>query len=321
MYVACRGKGTPTVDARGRPPQHGRRVDPPERPGADPGNGAARASPETTRVCALRPPGHRDRTEDDAAGAIRSGCRARRARWSTDLRALQRVAKIPGPYVFVGSLDGRARSRASTRASIPTTWSGSCSSRRIPETMPRRTCSVSDWNAYDQLLLSRSDRAGATTPTTRPSTSAAASPRCDAPGSEATRQIPMVVITRGQSFGIPGAVGRAPRRRVVRRARTTSPSSAAGDAAPRQRSERTRGRVRGPGDRHRRRGAGHHRGPRRADRHSPGAQNAPSITSMHRLAPRGREHRRDVEAQRAGPRCRDARRASASPACGAGAAW
>jgi pimeloyl-ACP methyl ester carboxylesterase len=158
---------------------------------------------KTTRVCAYDRPGT----------AIAPGMTSRSdpvrmprdtGEMVKDLRALQRAAKIPGPYVFVGHSMGGLIARQYTSLH-PDAVAGLVLVEAIPESM-ETDLSISDWNAYDQLLLAPptglGDYVDGETVDFRRSFA-----QMRAAGVKPPKRIPMVVITRGQSFGIPGAVG------------------------------------------------------------------------------------------------------------------
>jgi pimeloyl-ACP methyl ester carboxylesterase len=202
VHVTCRGRGKPTVMLEGGLhstadvwilPNDPAQTQPTVLP----------ALAETTRVCAYDRPGT----------AISSDMLSRsdpvRMPRSTgamvdDLRALQRAARITGPYVFVGHSMGGLIARQYTSLH-PDDVVGLVLVEAIPESMPT-DLSVSDWNTYDKLLLSvpsgQEDYPDVETVDFLRSFA-----QMRRAGVRPPRTIPMVVISRGQSFGIPGEVG------------------------------------------------------------------------------------------------------------------
>jgi pimeloyl-ACP methyl ester carboxylesterase len=173
MYVVCRGKGRPTVWLEGG--LHST-ADVWLLP-ADPAQTQETVLPalaRETRVCAYDRPGTAIATDmTSRSDPVRMPRTT--AEMVTDLRALQRVAKVPGPYVFVAHSMGGLVARQYTSLHADDIV-GLVLVEALPETMESRQ-SVSDWNAYDQFLLAVPNGLGPI-PTTRPSTSVAASPRC-----------------------------------------------------------------------------------------------------------------------------------------------
>ena len=202
IYLECRGHGKPTVMLEGG--LHGT-ADVWIQPNV-PGQTQPTVLPalaETTRVCAYdRPgtaiaPGQRSRSDPvrmpRTTGAI-----------VKDLRALQRAAKIPGPYVFVGHSMGGLVARQYTSL-YPDSVAGLVLVEAIPESM-ETDLSITNWNAYDQLLLAVPAAIG-NYPDTELVDFRQSFAEMRRAGVEPPRRIPAIVISRGQSFGIPGELG------------------------------------------------------------------------------------------------------------------
>jgi pimeloyl-ACP methyl ester carboxylesterase len=202
VYVVCRGKGTPTVMLEGGLHSTADVWILPSDP-AQTQETVLPALAKRTRVCAYDRPGTAiapDMTSrsDPVRMPRATGEMVR------DLRALQRAAKIPGPYVFVGHSMGGLIARQYTSLH-PDAVAGLVLVEAIPETV-ESDLSVSDWNAYDQLLLATpaglGDYVDGETVDFRRSFA-----QMRSAGVKPPERIPMVVISRGLSFGIPGPIG------------------------------------------------------------------------------------------------------------------
>ncbi len=202
LYLVCRGHGSPTVMLEGGlhstadvwiTPNEPAQTQPTVLP----------ALSETTRVCAYdRPgtaigPGLTSRS-DPVRMPRTTGAMVR------DLRALQRAAGLRGPYVFVAHSMGGLIARQYTSLH-PDEVAGLVLVEALPESM-ETDLSVSDWNTYDQLLIAPVEGIG-DYPDIETVDFRRSFEEMRAAGVKPPRRIPMVVISRGQSFGIPGAIG------------------------------------------------------------------------------------------------------------------
>jgi pimeloyl-ACP methyl ester carboxylesterase len=203
MFVECRGHGAPTVllesGLRTSASAWSTPKDPMQtQPTVFP------ALARVTRVCAYDRPGtvidaHRFSRSDPVRMPRSTGDLV------ADLRALVQAARIRGPYVLVGHSMGGLIVRQYTSLH-PSQVAGLVLVDAIPETM-ETDLSVSDWNAYDALLLAPppelADYPDLETVDFRRSFA-----QMRRAGIRPPRRIPYIVLSKGQSFGIPGRLGR-----------------------------------------------------------------------------------------------------------------
>ena len=204
IYLECHGRGSPTVMLEGglhatadvwSVPEDPSQPEPPVLP----------TLAATTRVCAYDRPGTAIGPENLSRSDPVRMPRTTGA-MVTDLRALQRAAKLRGPYVFVAhSMGGMIARQYTTRH--PESVAGMVLVEALPETM-ETDLSISDWNAYDQLLLAPvpvlGDYPDLETVDFRQSFA-----EIRRAGAGLPRRIPFIVISRGQTLGIPGTFGSA----------------------------------------------------------------------------------------------------------------
>ena len=203
IYLRCAGRGTPTVMLESGlhgPSGEWTTKDVPTQTQPTVFAGLAR----TTRVCAYDRPG-----TALGPGLLGRSDPVRMPRSTgamvADLRALQRAARIPGPYVFAGHSMGGLIVRQYTSL-YPRSVAGLVMVDALSETM-ETYLSISDWNAYNQLLPAppRGLEGFADSETVDFRQSFAQMRRA---GVRPPRRIPSIVISKGRPFGIPGRLGR-----------------------------------------------------------------------------------------------------------------
>jgi pimeloyl-ACP methyl ester carboxylesterase len=158
----------------------------------------------TSRVCAYDRPGTTLgpdlRSRSDAVRMPRSTGAA-----VTDLRALLRTARVPGPYVLVAHSTGGLIVRQFA-SRFPRRVAGLALVDAIPETMAG-DLSVRNWNAYNAAYLTAAppeyaDYANLETIDFRESFA-----QMRRLGTRPPRRIPLIVLSKGQPFGIPDPLG------------------------------------------------------------------------------------------------------------------
>lgn len=122
----------------------------------------------------------------------------------SDLHALLRVARIPGPYLLVGHSTGGLLVRLYT-GTYPREVVGLVLVDAIPETLPS-FLSISQWNAYDSryLIAPPPEFADYANLEVFDFIESFAQMRRVA---RPSRRIPTVVLSKGRSFGIPPPLG------------------------------------------------------------------------------------------------------------------
>jgi pimeloyl-ACP methyl ester carboxylesterase len=206
LYLECRGRGRPTVILEAGLRNRGDIWSTLQVPGQRrPTVFAALA--RTTRVCAYDRPG--TTVGVDVSGRSRSDpVRMPRSTGAAvaDLRALLRAARIRAPYVLVGHSTGGLIVRQYT-SRHPRRVAGLVLVDAIPETM-ERILPTSSWNAYNANYLTAppaplADYADLEYVDFRQSFA-----QMRRAGVRPPRRIPFIVLSKGQSFGIPGRLGR-----------------------------------------------------------------------------------------------------------------
>ncbi len=204
LYLECQGHGSPTVilEAGLR-----NRADIWSEP-ATPTQKQATVFPGVasfTRVCSYDRPGttlgadHRSRS--DPVRMPRTASEA-----VADLHALIKTARIPGPYILVGHSTGGLLVRLYT-SMYPREVRGVVLVDAIPETM-ETSLTVTQWNGYNAAYLTAAppQLAGyADLETFDFRRSFAEMRKAPTPA----RQIPLIVLSKGQPFGIPAPLGPA----------------------------------------------------------------------------------------------------------------
>ncbi len=202
IYLECRGRGRPTIileaGLRNRadiwseplvPNQRQRTVFP--------------ALARLTHVCAYDRPGTTlGATATSRSDPVRMPRTARDA--VADLHALVRAARIPGPYLLVGHSTGGLLVRLYT-GTYPRDVVGLVLVDAIPEVLPS-FMTISQWNAYDSryLIAPPPEFAGyADLEVFDFVASFAQTRRVVRP----PRRIPLTVLSKGRSFGIPPPLG------------------------------------------------------------------------------------------------------------------
>jgi pimeloyl-ACP methyl ester carboxylesterase len=201
LYLSCRGEGAPTVIFEAGLHNRGDVWSAPAEPGLPT---VLPAVARMTRVCAYDRPGTTLGTNlfsrSDAVRMPRSTGSA-----VADLRALLRAARVPGPYVLVGHSTGGmiVRQFAST---FPRRVAGLALVDAIPETMAG-DLSVHNWNAYNAGYLTAAPPEYAGYADLETIDFRASFAQIRRVGTRPPRRIPLIVLSKGQSFGIPDPLG------------------------------------------------------------------------------------------------------------------
>jgi pimeloyl-ACP methyl ester carboxylesterase len=203
LFLECRGKGSPTVIL-----EAGLRND------ADvwtelaaPGQTVTVFGSLTrrTRVCAYDRPGT---VSADGSGRSRSDpVRMPRATGAlvADLAALLHAARLKPPYVLVGHSTGGLVVRQYT-STHPRRVAGLVLVDAIPETMAT-DLPISSWNSYNANYLIAPPAPIADYADLEYVDFQASFAQMRRVGVRPPRRIPMIVLSKGQSFGIPGSLG------------------------------------------------------------------------------------------------------------------
>lgn len=202
IYLECRGRGSPTVifesGLRNRADIWSEPLEPTQRQVT-----VFPAVARLSRVCAYDRPGTTIGTNATSrSDPVRMPRTARDA--VADLHALLRAARIRGPYVLVGHSTGGLLVRLYA-GTFPREVVGLVLADAISEALPR-FMTISQWNAYDSryLVAPPSEFADYANLEIFDFVASFAQTRRVA---RPPRKIPLFVLSKGLSFGIPGPLG------------------------------------------------------------------------------------------------------------------
>jgi pimeloyl-ACP methyl ester carboxylesterase len=204
LFLECRGKGSPTVVLEAGLRNRGDVWSTLAAPGQTKTVFGALA--RRTRVCEYDRPGtvSADLTARSRSDPVRmprsTGALA------ADLRTLLRRARIRPPYVLVAHSTGGLIVRQYTSAH-PRRVAGLVLVDAIPETM-ETSLPISTWNAYNAGYLTAPPAQLANYPDLEYVDFRQSVAQMRRAGVRPPRRIPYIVLSKGQTFGIPGRLGR-----------------------------------------------------------------------------------------------------------------